>query len=76
MRIQLEEVVSGSNEDSYWVTLGFRSPEQESDTLHLVCGKEDDMTRCSNPVRHAFLGGYRGRDQDHSFFNHEAGRSA
>lgn len=43
MRIELEEVASGSDEDSYWVTLGFRSPEEESDTLHLVCGKEEDI---------------------------------
>jgi hypothetical protein len=40
---ELDEVASGEDEDSYWITLGFSSQEVDLDTLHIVCGKEEDL---------------------------------
>lgn len=35
----LEEIMSGENDDCYWVTIGFSSELEEFDVLHVVCGK-------------------------------------
>ena len=39
LQLQISECASGENEDAYWVSLFFSSPDTDHDVLHIECGR-------------------------------------
>ncbi|MFK5924811.1 MAG: Imm10 family immunity protein [Verrucomicrobiota bacterium] len=67
---ELKELMSGSDEDCLWVTLGFASELESCDVLHIVCDKKTDDQDRSYGMEGIYLersdqslGGYRGADK-------------
>ncbi len=65
----LKEIMSGDDENSLWVSLGFSSEMAELDVVYIVCGKSINEQDCNTDMDGIYLerydqaySGYKGAD--------------
>ena len=55
MTFPIEEIMSGEEDDVFWVSIGFSSELEANDVLHIVCAKSSDQATRDNDVESVYL---------------------